>query len=826
MARGNEPAEGLLAAARLGLTDKLKLALDQASCDVVNAKDETGRTALHHAASCGYEDCVELLLERGADGSIQDEAGDTPLHLAAQAGLPMPSYQVCSKFPAACLAPDASGRTPVDLAVASSRGEVLNAMLLACSGSGSEAALASMRALLARGAVCDTWAPSGSSALMLVASADSRPGVELLLAHGATMELQDALGRTALMFAAGNGARGALGALLAAGASLSVRDRRGRNVLDYAGAGTPVRAALEERLRELETKSAALQEALLAEVLGEGVRAGGVQAAAPGAGKKAKKKAKKKGKGGVPGAKAAAAGPAVDGDAEEAEEAVVEACAAREGPAETGAAGDSGAAGDAGTAGEQAGAPAGETLVTCEPAPPILACPRSPRSPRSRSPGWCTVTKAAGPKAAQHAQQGSGAAVGGHAGARRAGGAAATLAVPMTAAAERGRSAAKPAPRGPSPPSAAARAPRAPSAASLASSSSGESHETDLSRSERSVLERAAVAAAAAAKGRAGGARAGPSLAPWAGVRAGAASVSDSVAAAFPPLSAAAAGDGDSAVAATVGGGGAAAARPTAVEPPTDMMGGPTGVADSPADPHAPLDPAATSSSEDEVALLRLQLASLQAALDRSELARRVEAAAAEEEAAAHAAALTKAVLAERMECVVRFASFLQNHGPAVLATMPELLGNGVARPGAPAMAGPSAPGGPLGGGRGGGPALDRLHPDFSIPEFASLGFPPPSASQTFGADAVPRPSPPLAFSGPMGRTSLDAAFQSPTHTLHSGFGAGAPPPSFMGHAPRYGGAEARTRGDPHALHPAGYPADGGNKPAPAFFTLNLGTTC
>ncbi|RMZ52750.1 hypothetical protein APUTEX25_000869, partial [Auxenochlorella protothecoides] len=509
-ARGNEPAEGLLAAARLGLTDKLKLALDQASCDVVNAKDETGRTALHHAASCGYEDCVELLLERGADGSIQDEAGDTPLHLAAQAGLPMPSYQVCSKFPAACLAPDASGRTPVDLAVASSRGEVLNAMLLACSGSGSEAALASMRALLARGAVCDTWAPSGSSALMLVASADSRPGVELLLAHGATMELQDALGRTALMFAAGNGARGALGALLAAGASLSVRDRRGRNVLDYAGAGTPVRAALEERLRELETKSAALQEALLAEVLGEGVRAGGVQAAAPGAGKKAKKKAKKKGKGGVPGAKAAAAGPAVDGDAEEAEEAV--------------------------------GSP-----------------------------------------------------------------------------------------------------------------------------------------------------------------------------------------------------------RP---------------------------------------------------------------------------------VLAERMECVVRFASFLQNHGPAVLATMPELLGNGVARPGAPAMAGPSAPGGPLGGGRGGGPALDRLHPDFSIPEFASLGFPPPSASQTFGADAVPRPSPPLAFSGPMGRTSLDAAFQSPTHTLHSGFGAGAPPPSFMGHAPRYGGAEARTRGDPHALHPAGYPADGGNKPAPAFFTLNLGTTC
>lgn len=79
---------------------------------------------------------------------------------------------------------------------------------------------------------------------------------------------------------------------------------------------------------------------------------------------------------------------------------------------------------------------------------------------------------------------------------------------------------------------------------------------------------------------------------------------------------------------------------------------------------------------------------------------------------------------------------------------------------------------------------------------------------------------------GPMGRTSLDAAFQSPTPTLHSGFGAGVPPPSFMGHAPRYGGAEARARGDPHAVHPAGFPGDGGTKPAPAFFTLNLGTTC
>lgn len=75
--------------------------------------------------------------------------------------------------------------------------QVLNAMLLACSAHASAEALAAMRALLAAGAVCDTWAPNGSSALMLAASADCAEGVGLLLDHAASLELQDALGRWA-----------------------------------------------------------------------------------------------------------------------------------------------------------------------------------------------------------------------------------------------------------------------------------------------------------------------------------------------------------------------------------------------------------------------------------------------------------------------------------------------------------------------------------------------------------------------------------------------------------------------------------------------------
>lgn len=138
----------------------------------------------------------------------------------------MCAFQLASRAPEACLERDARGRTPVDVAAAApDRGEVLNAMLLACAGHASPAALRSMRALLGAGAVCDTWAPSGSSALMLAAAADCGEGCALLLEHAASLELQDALGRTAAMFAAGSGAAAALRALLDAGASVSIRDR-------------------------------------------------------------------------------------------------------------------------------------------------------------------------------------------------------------------------------------------------------------------------------------------------------------------------------------------------------------------------------------------------------------------------------------------------------------------------------------------------------------------------------------------------------------------------------------------------------------------------
>ncbi|KAK8126887.1 uncharacterized protein PG998_002646 [Apiospora kogelbergensis] len=45
----------------------------------VDARDEHGRTPLHHACRSGRRETVELLLAAGADPTVQDKQGTTPL---------------------------------------------------------------------------------------------------------------------------------------------------------------------------------------------------------------------------------------------------------------------------------------------------------------------------------------------------------------------------------------------------------------------------------------------------------------------------------------------------------------------------------------------------------------------------------------------------------------------------------------------------------------------------------------------------------------------------------------------------------------------------
>ena len=72
----------------------------------------------------GHEDCCELLLEKGAAVLSVDCDGQNPLHTAASSGLPMLSYLLASKSQAATLVKNKAGKSPVDLAADTQRGEV------------------------------------------------------------------------------------------------------------------------------------------------------------------------------------------------------------------------------------------------------------------------------------------------------------------------------------------------------------------------------------------------------------------------------------------------------------------------------------------------------------------------------------------------------------------------------------------------------------------------------------------------------------------------------------------------------------------------------
>ena len=54
--------------------------------ELMDAKDRTGRRALHVAALHGHVHALDCLLARGADGNLKTLLGETPLHLATANG--------------------------------------------------------------------------------------------------------------------------------------------------------------------------------------------------------------------------------------------------------------------------------------------------------------------------------------------------------------------------------------------------------------------------------------------------------------------------------------------------------------------------------------------------------------------------------------------------------------------------------------------------------------------------------------------------------------------------------------------------------------------
>lgn len=155
-----------------------------------NAMDEEGAPALCWAARAGAKECAALLLEAGADVSLRDADGLTPLMLAARIG----------------------------------------ALGLECA-----------RRLLEAGARADEKDPGGVTALMLAARNGGTETAKLLLEAGADPEARGGAGGalggwSALDEAARGGHWEAARVLLEAGADPNARSASGNTAGDFAAA--------------------------------------------------------------------------------------------------------------------------------------------------------------------------------------------------------------------------------------------------------------------------------------------------------------------------------------------------------------------------------------------------------------------------------------------------------------------------------------------------------------------------------------------------------------------------------------------------------------
>jgi hypothetical protein len=82
--RGEKPTKSIFEAATDGDIHQIRMHLLIGTA--VNAKDNKGRTALHHAARKGHTEIARLLIAQGASINAKDENGKTPLHCAALSG--------------------------------------------------------------------------------------------------------------------------------------------------------------------------------------------------------------------------------------------------------------------------------------------------------------------------------------------------------------------------------------------------------------------------------------------------------------------------------------------------------------------------------------------------------------------------------------------------------------------------------------------------------------------------------------------------------------------------------------------------------------------
>ena len=203
----------MLKAAEAGYTRCLKSILGFVR-NINFMDDTTGATALHKAASGGYNDIVQLLLTNGASIEAVDKYNETPLYFAARKGHTHTVELLLSKS-ASIEATDDNNHTP-----------------LHCAASNGHTSIVEL--LLSKGASIEAVRKTDYSPLHFAASNGHTTTVELLLSKGASIQAAGEFNYTPLHSAASHGHNSTIELLLSKGASIEATDREGDTPLHLA----------------------------------------------------------------------------------------------------------------------------------------------------------------------------------------------------------------------------------------------------------------------------------------------------------------------------------------------------------------------------------------------------------------------------------------------------------------------------------------------------------------------------------------------------------------------------------------------------------------
>ena len=214
----------------------------------IDARTETGVTALHVAVQSGFLPIVSLLLTHGADANVRDHQGLTPLHIAASTGQAGIAANLLMHTKIDPNIRDESGRTPLHHSAAHGDTDVADILFTkqvdysAADHLGrtplhdavAHNQLGMAEFLIRQGANIEIGDNFHRAPLMLATMQGYAELVILLLEHGADVNTHDHFGRTPLHEAAERNDVSMASALVQKGASLNVVDHLGRTPIMVA----------------------------------------------------------------------------------------------------------------------------------------------------------------------------------------------------------------------------------------------------------------------------------------------------------------------------------------------------------------------------------------------------------------------------------------------------------------------------------------------------------------------------------------------------------------------------------------------------------------